>query len=495
MAERKSCVPFPLLYFRNLADMKNECDAGPIQDESPSSSQEADLSTLSFSKTRRDMLLAFSAISAGLMLGAKPLAVSPVSAATGKMTAKAIALDNAASVTAKRLDKEVASAFPLFNAASVLPGFDAKVHGARYDVVLHRITTTTTIAETGETVKVTGLLALPAGARGDLPVVSWQHGTILSFDQVPSNLTKMSDPNYKLSDNADSLETLLNVQRFAAQGFVVIAADYVGKGPLRNGHGEGYAVKGVSTKTCIDVLNAGLAALPTMHVKPGKLFLLGWSQGALNTQWLHQALRGNSVAISGTAVASPFNDLSESLRFWTGHQTFARPAGVKSYPELPAWISLCMIILIGSYETQYGIKGLFESAVRPEYRAMAKQYWNDYQLAALTVTPFPTGAQLLVPNFFEKYTHGNNSKFLRLLAAGCASYWDYDSPIRFHFGLADEAIHPEMVARALSAGGKMTHGVPVAGASHRATFLASLYGNASTLGGNDNTLSWFNNLL
>src|SRR5664279_5895307 len=292
------------------------------------------------------------------MIGAKPLAASPTSAAKEEKTAKAFALDNAASVTAKRLDDEVASAFPLFNAASVLPGFDAKVHGARNDVVLHRITTTTTIPETGETVNVTGLLALPAGAKGDLPVVSWQHGTILSFDQVPSNLTKMSDPDYKLSDNADSLETLFNVQRVAAHGFVVIAADYVGKGPLRNGLGEGYAVKGVSTRTCIDVLDAGLAALPKMHVKTGKLFLHGWSQGALNTQWLHQALRAKSRPIAATAVASPFNDLNEAWSFWAGAQTFALPKGVTSYPALPNWISLCMIIVLGSYELQYGLKGL-----------------------------------------------------------------------------------------------------------------------------------------
>jgi hypothetical protein len=475
--------------------MKNECEEAPPRAERANPSRAAVVGSALFSKTRRNVLLDFSAITAGLMIGAKPLSVSSVFAATMKTTAKAFALDNAAVVTAKRLDEEVASAFPLFNAASVLPNFDAKIDGARNDVALHRITTTTTIPETGETVNVTGLLALPAGVTGDLPVVSWQHGTILSFDQVPSNLTKMSDPNYKLSDNADSLETLFNLQRFAARGFAVIAADYVGKGPLRNGRGEGYAVKGVTTRTCIDVLDAGLAALAKMHVRPKKLFLHGWSQGALNTQWLHQALRSNGVEIRATAVASPFNDLSESLRFWTGHQTFALPTGVKAYPELPAWISLCIIVLIGSYELQNGIKGLFESVVRPEYSTMARQYWNDYQLSSLTVTPFPTGAQLLVPGFFEKFTHDNNSKFLRLLAAGCASYWDYDSPIRFHFGLADEAIHPEMVARALSAGGKMTHGIPVAGASHRATFLAGMYGSASTLGGGDNILSWFNSLL
>jgi hypothetical protein len=49
------------------------------------------------------------------------------------------------------------------------------------------------------------------------------------------------------------------------------------------------------------------------------------------------------------------------------------------------------------------------------------------------------------------------------------------------------------VSRALSAGGKLATGVPVAGGSHRGTFLAGLYGNASTLGGSENVLNWFRN--
>ncbi len=88
------------------------------------------------------------------------------------------------------------------------------------------LVTDVTVPETGERLKISGLLALPAGAKGPLPVVSWQHGTILSFDQVPSNLTRLADPTYRTSDAADSLETLFNVQRFAGQGYAVIAADY-----------------------------------------------------------------------------------------------------------------------------------------------------------------------------------------------------------------------------------------------------------------------------
>lgn len=398
-------------------------------------------------------------------------------------------------VSGARLDREVANAFPLFDTASVLSDFDVKTQGAQRDVVLYRLVTTTRVPETNELLEVTGLLALPADAGKEIPVVSWQHGTILSFDQTPSNLTKLSNRDYRLSDEVDSLETLFNIHRFAANGFAVIAADYVGKGPLRNGRGEGYAVKGVTARTCADMLNAGLAALGKMATKPTKLFLHGWSQGALNTQWLHQMLRGDAVPIAATAVASPFNDLNEAWRFWAGRQTYPLPAGVDSYPEIPLWVPLCMIVLLGSYELHYGMNGLIEAAVRPQYREMARQYRKDYGAGLSDASSLPSGGDLLVPGFFDGYTDDLNSALLRQFAANGASYWHYDSEIRFHYGLVDEAIHPEMVARALSAGGKFARGVPVAGANHRATFLAGLYGDGGTLAGHDNTLSWFKSKL
>ena len=94
-----------------------------------------------------------------------------------------------------------------------------------------------------EEVDVTGLLAVPRGLRGPLPLVSWQHGTVLSFDEVPSNLTRLADPAYVVTDEGDSLETLFNVHRLAGRGFALVAADYLGKGPLRHGRGEGYGVR------------------------------------------------------------------------------------------------------------------------------------------------------------------------------------------------------------------------------------------------------------
>ena len=444
-------------------------------------------SSQALSRPRRNYLQAALATAVGLKL-------SGATAQTASSAPRPAASPGAArcTVSAARLDALLAEAFPRFNAPVVLPGFDAVRHGARNDVELHRLITEVTVPETGERLKVTGLLAVPMGVKGPIPVLSWQHGTVLSFDQVPSGLLRLADPAYKTSDEKDSLETLLNVHRFAGQGYAVIAADYVGKGPLRQGRGEGYAVKDVTVGTCMAMIEAGMARLRALKVQTGPMFLNGWSQGGLNTQWLHQQLRRLGRPVTATAVASPFNDLSESWRFWAGVQTFPLPDGVSSYPAMPTWVSLCMIVALGSYQLHYRLDGLLKSAIRPEFHEMALKYWSDYAIDFDPSKPFPSGRNLLVPGFFERYTDERNSEFLRRLAANTASYWRYDRPIRFHYGLADEAIHPAMVARALSAGGSQASGVAVGGASHRGTFVASLYGESGHLAGKENVLGWFN---
>jgi hypothetical protein len=79
-----------------------------------------------------------------------------------------------------------------------------------------------------------------------------------------------------------------SIQRFAGNGYAVIAADYLGKGPYRNGRGEAYAVKDATVQCCLDILNAGLLELGKLGLLKSTLFLNGWSQGALNTQWLKE---------------------------------------------------------------------------------------------------------------------------------------------------------------------------------------------------------------
>ncbi len=399
-------------------------------------------------------------------------------------------LDPPVLLSKARLDALAAEFHPLFNEGGILAPFDPVTQGARYDVALRRIETVTRIPETGEIAGVTGLLALPVGAGPALPVVSWQHGTIFSFDLVPSNLLKLGDPAYAPTDARDSLETLFNLHRLAGQGFAVIAADYLGKGPRRDGRAEAYAVKGATVQTCLDILTAGHDAMERLGHRPSALFLNGWSQGGLNTQWLAQALQARCVPVRAVAAQSPFNDLASSLRFWGSALRFADPPGAP-YPPLPGWIGVCLLIVLGSYRAYYGLDDLFRAAIRPEHRAIAETFWRDYPPDPGFLAQIPPPPELLVPGFFDRFTDDLTSRFLRQMAANSATGWAYAAPVRLYYGLADQALHPGLVTPALAAGGAAMTGVPVAGGSHRATFLASLYGAGPVIAGCSTVPDWF----
>lgn len=416
--------------------------------------------------------------------------VAPALAAEASPAARRAGFDHAATLSVARLNQLVSEQYAVFNQGNVLPPFDVAEYGAADDVRLQRITTWTRVPETGEEVKVSGLLAVPAGASGRLPVVCWQHGTLLGFDPVPSNLTLLADPAYVMRENVDSAETLFNVQRFAAHGFAVIAADYLGKGPYRDGRAEAYVVKDATTQTCLDILEAGLAGMRSLGLEPGALFLNGWSQGALNTQWLAQALQQAGRPARAAAAQSPFNDLNETLRYWVGIDTYPAPTSA-AYPTVPDWVSLGLIIVLGSYETYGRIDGLMRTAVRPAYHAMAETFWRSYGLDFDPSQHFPSTKELLVDGFFTGFTAEQNSRFLRQMAANRATYWDYAAPMRLYYGLADEALHPVLAQRPLPAGGAKIDGIAVPGASHRVTFLSSLYGSGEVVAGKPDLLRWF----
>lgn len=432
--------------------------------------------------------------SAGIAAGALAASIAaPRLARSAPLRAAHARPDKPVRVSKQRLDALAAQFYAVFNEHDVLPKNFSDKHAARYDVELRRITTTTHVPETSERVKVSGLVAVPVGVRGALPVLSWQHGTILSFDQVPSNLLRLGDEAYQLRDNVDSLETLFNVQRFAGNGYAVIAADYIGKGPYRNGRGEAYAVKGATVQCCLDVLEAGLLELKTLGLRRSALFLNGWSQGALNTQWLKQEMQRRGMKVTATAAQSPFNNLAESFHYWVDPTSYI--PSTETYPMPPAWITPCLIVLLGSYRQYYGLSDLFKTAIKPQYQAFAEKYWADYSLAGESAKSVPPAADFLVDGFFDRFTHDTNSRLLRQLGRNGATFWDYDSPIRFYYGLADEALHPRLVKPAIAAGGHFADGVAVGGASHRVTFLASLYGDSSALNGHSTAFDWFNSLI
>jgi len=327
-----------------------------------------------------------------------------------------------------------------------------------------------------------------------------------------------------------SAETLFNIGLLAEQGYALLAADYVGYGV--NFIDEAYGIKQPTTTAIVDLLEASRSVLATLGVRPKQLFLNGWSQGGLNTQWATQSLESLKIPVAAAAVQSPFNELEETARWWLSRSM--------SEPKLPLdpgpWLPLCVGILLKSYESWHGLKGLLDAVVKDEvipeskdslgqlvtnpegvtYREIIRRFaqdgdkavsfgpsnvfsndqWQvqiirDGQLISTSIPGF-SGEQMLVDGAMDQ-TEGVVYEFLKLLKSDSPRYWNYSTPFKAWYGVDDEALPPELVAPGMAdAGGSEVSLVPVVGASHRQTFLNSLLASRAHPGGTDqNLIDWF----
>ncbi|MSR05401.1 MAG: alpha/beta hydrolase, partial [Phycisphaerales bacterium] len=138
---------------------------------------------------------------------------------------------------------------------------------ARNAVKMYRVTYPSVIPERNNRPTIaSGLIAIPEIADKSMPIVSYQHGTVMEKHTVPSF-------------PEESPETQLMVAQFAGQGYVVIGADYFGMGT--SAETDGYMVIGSHQQACMDMYRSSLAVLAKEGISPTELFVTGWSQGGV----------------------------------------------------------------------------------------------------------------------------------------------------------------------------------------------------------------------
>jgi hypothetical protein len=382
------------------------------------------------------------------------------------------------------------------------PNLDAKIDptkfGATNGVTLNKVFYNIKVPETGAVEKVSGLVAIPDGIGSSASLVSYQHGTVLDSVTVPSNVIK-TDASGAIQWGDAS--TLVNVVRFAGNGYILSAADYLGKGISATQ--EAYAVKGSTNQTNLDMLQATSKVLNNLNVTPDKLFLTGQSQGGLNTQWLTQALENMSVPITASAAMTPFNDLVASFQAWTSADRLTPNNGHDPVPWLPPTIA----IALSSYQKYYNINGLVDAAIKPEYLAQIKQYlsnenyydWNkatnaNWPIAAGGSIAGITAKEMLASGFSNSYTSPQVAQLFQQLKANSAYDWNYTTPIKFYYGTADEVLPVDVVTKPLVLGGPLVSSQAALNATHMGTFLYSLFANNSSSTNPITSYDWFNNL-
>ncbi|MEY3929935.1 MAG: hypothetical protein RLZZ516_1645 [Cyanobacteriota bacterium] len=392
-----------------------------------------------------------------------------------------------------------ASTYQFFNENNLLTPFDASSMGASNGVDLYRLTYTTRIPGSGREESVSGLLAIPQldPARA-LPMVSWQHGTLFEPDEAPSCIYKEQVLNRSPAGLPRSIETLCNVVALAGNGYIVAAADYIGNGVSKPG--QAFAREDITVQTIQDMLAASEAVLQHLSRRRRELFLHGWSQGGLNTLWLAHALQDNPhwSPTRVSTVSAPSN-LPRICRYW-----------LNNFGGDPTWVTPVVSILLGAYETYGGIENLISQAIQEKYqdccRAIyAKEYdWNLVNWMHSNPIRFPQdpampgirlpakGRDMIKEAFLDAYNQ-DTGEFYTQISNNTALQGPFTMPCRFYGGLSDTVVPPWSSITYLEEQQRL-HGQPLgtgilvdqlipmtadrvgkAGATHRSTFLASLF--------------------
>ncbi len=373
--------------------------------------------------------------------------VGPIAAAADEMTATEVAPGLRYALIATwdvdRLNAILDTDIPAFT------GVSADYTPATNAVRLYRLTYPSVVPEqNNRPIVATGLVAVPEGASGTLPLVSYQHGTVYGKEEVPSFPEQ-------------SPETQLAIALFAGQGYALIGADYFGMGDTSEP--EGYVVKASHQQATFDMLRAGRDVLADLGVETGPLFLAGWSQGGYVTMAFLEKLEASGVKVAAAATASAPVDIFLALN---GFLNFPRPIDA-------AWVNTLFILSAFSYENYYSVPGLARSVINDAYYEMAKA---AYDRTPVDATKIPTDLHELVrteyfdPRFFAASAYG------RLLAANQVFRWVIETPVRNYYGEADEVISVGLgrlamtYQEAMGSGNDKVEAISTGPTSHRGTF-------------------------
>lgn len=340
-----------------------------------------------------------------------------------------------------------------FMASSTMPvEFRGKFAPAKYSVKLYLVKYRSVIPEhDNQPTLASGLVAIPETGGTTFPLVSYQHGTIFDRTYVPSN------PDA-------SMETRIILAQFAAQGYIVIGADYFGRGLSELP--DSYLVRDSSQQAGFDLFLTARDLLATLNLRVSHSFVSGWSQGGWVTmQYLHN-LQSIGVPVSAAGVASAPVDVYLTMNRWMNNP----------HPIDAVYLPAVVALQLQAQEYYHRQVGLTESAIRPEYLQAARDLykgridWDTFRKRS------PAKLQDFIKVNFRKGGFTGETPYWQVLQGNQAYRWRSTTPMRVYYGGMDEvtptyiAELPENTQRIL--GGEPAQSINAGSkADHRSVFI------------------------
>ena len=149
-----------------------------------------------------------------------------------------------------------------------------------------------------------------AGCSGDRPVVLYAHGTTTAKSFNMADISRASTGAF---NNAAGSEASLVVAMYAAQGFIVVAPNYLGYDRSSLGY-HPYLNAEAQAVDMVDALRAAkahLAAANTSTKPSNRLFITGYSQGGHVAMATHRAIErdyASEFTVTGSVpMSGPYN--------------------------------------------------------------------------------------------------------------------------------------------------------------------------------------------
>ena len=302
--------------------------------------------------------------------------------------------------------------------SSLYPEAQGMIDNAIYDIDVYKIVYKTTF--NGSEMNASGIICVP-DTSGDFPMLSFQNGTNTLHSNAPS--VNSSNPSLKLLQSMGSL------------GYIILMTDYLGFGESTQIL-HPYYHRESNDDAVVDLIRACdefLIMNEIMALDDGRLFLMGYSQGA----W---------------ATLSALNALENDPSF--SKEILAASCGAGAYDMIEVSKH---IFQLDEYRAPYYLPYFIESHIRNGLLNESLQKYFNEPYASLIPGLFDgsksggaingqltDNVQLLVTtNLLENFETGTDFRSLREeLSMNSVQAWSSNTRLMFFHGDADKDVPP-----------------------------------------------------
>ncbi len=316
-----------------------------------------------------------------------------------------------------------------------------------------------TVNPKGEETTASGLLAVPENISTAIPLMSFQHGTILKDDMVPSKTILGSGFEIGLI--------------FGTEGYAVCIPDYLGLGEGEGLHPYMHA-KSEATAT-IDMIRAAKNKLKELGIElTSQLFLSGYSQGAHATMATHKAIEqeysGEFSVTASAPMSGPYDVSGVMANIVLRKEPYIYP-GFLPY-------------MLYSYNPIYGIYDNMEENFKSPYNSKLPIFFdgnNAYSLMEVNEVMPDIPSDIFTDEAYRAIMDSSNTKVWEALKDNDLYDWVPIAPIRMFHCNGDITVPIENAQKALETFTK--NGVdnaelvnPLEGGTHATCVFPSLLG-------------------